>query len=37
MCYEVPAFAGMTALLGEMGRFQPSLESVQITLHFRNI
>jgi hypothetical protein len=37
MCYEVPAFAGMTTLLGDMGRFQPSLESVQITPDSRNI
>ena len=37
MCYEVPAFAGtdsyrLTTLLGEMGRFQPLLESVSLLL-----
>ena len=36
MCYEVPAFAGMTTLLGGVKRFQPSLESVQITPRSQN-
>jgi len=27
--WEVPAFAGMTNREGDVGRFQPSLESVQ--------
>jgi hypothetical protein len=35
--WEVPAFAGMTTLLGGWGRFQPPLESVQITPHSQDI
>ncbi|OYY04758.1 MAG: hypothetical protein B7X86_07480 [Sphingobacteriales bacterium 17-39-43] len=32
--WEVPAFAGMTNLMGGIGRFQPSLESGQVTYFF---